>query len=59
MFRRVDLILSTVWLTVDIAAYTVRRHRSRRVRRYADPGSAWPSVVTGPVSLIRPREAVA
>jgi hypothetical protein len=59
MFRGVYLILSTVWLTVDIAANAVRRHRSRRVRRYANPGPAWPAVVTGPVPLIRPRVAVA
>ncbi|RKS06598.1 hypothetical protein DFP74_2238 [Nocardiopsis sp. Huas11] len=58
-FRGVYLILSTVWLTVDIAANAVRRHRSRRVRRYANPGPAWPAVVTGPVPLIRPRVAVA
>ncbi|WP_026122431.1 hypothetical protein [Nocardiopsis halotolerans] len=56
MFRYVCLVLTTVRLTVNI---DVRRRRARRVRRYANPGLAWPSAVTGPVPLVRPRAAVA
>ncbi|MEU5858659.1 hypothetical protein ABZ799_25325 [Nocardiopsis dassonvillei] len=56
VFRYVYLVLTTARLTANI---DVRRRRARRVRRYADPGLAWPSVVTGPVPLVRPRAAVA
>lgn len=56
MFRYVCLVLTTVRSAANI---DVRRRRARRVRRYANPGLAWPSVVTGPVPLVRPRAAVA
>lgn len=56
MFRCVYLVLTTARLAANI---NVRRRRARRVRRYANPGLAWPSVVTGPVPLVQPRAAVA